>query len=46
MRTGTPAPIGPMKDKINVLGNFNVMLDGAPNLPHTSGGPAILSPGG
>ena len=27
--------------KINILGNFNVMLDGAPNLPHTSGGPAI-----
>ncbi|HUD30934.1 MAG TPA: DUF1552 domain-containing protein [Novosphingobium sp.] len=27
--------------KINVLGNFNVMLDGAPNLPHSSGGPAI-----
>ena len=35
------APIAPLKHKINVLGNFNVLLDGAPNLPHTSGGPAI-----
>jgi hypothetical protein len=35
------APIQPLQSKINVLGNFNVPLDGAPNLPHTSGGPAI-----
>ncbi len=35
------APIKPFQSKINVLGNFNVMLDGAPNLPHVSGGPAI-----
>ncbi|MCX7863877.1 MAG: DUF1552 domain-containing protein [Novosphingobium sp.] len=35
------APIAPLRHKINVLGNFNVMLDGAPNLPHVSGGPAI-----
>lgn len=33
--------IKPYAQKINILGNFNVMLDGAPNLPHTSGGPAI-----
>ena len=35
------APIKEFQSKINVLGNFNVLLDGAPNLPHTSGGPAI-----
>lgn len=35
------APIAPLKHKINVFGNFNVPLDGAPNLPHSSGGPAI-----
>ncbi|MBW8783912.1 MAG: DUF1552 domain-containing protein [Novosphingobium sp.] len=34
-------PIKPFQGKINVLGNFNVPLDGAPNLPHASGGPAI-----
>jgi hypothetical protein len=34
-------PIAPLQHKINVLGNFNVLLDGAPNLPHSSGGPAI-----
>ncbi|MDE2595356.1 MAG: DUF1552 domain-containing protein [Sphingomonadales bacterium] len=34
-------PIRPFKDKINVFGNFNVPLDGAPNLPHTSGGVAV-----
>ena len=34
-------PIKALQHKINVLGNFNVLLDGAPNLPHTSGGPAI-----
>ncbi|MBC2667820.1 DUF1552 domain-containing protein [Novosphingobium piscinae] len=34
-------PIRPFAHKINILGNFNVMLDGAPNLPHTSGGAAI-----
>lgn len=34
-------PIRPYASKINVLGNFNVPLDGAPNLPHSSGGPAI-----
>ena len=35
------APIKDYADKINILGNFNVPLDGAPNLPHSSGGPAI-----
>jgi hypothetical protein len=35
------APIRDYAHKINVLGNFNVPLDGAPNLPHSSGGPAI-----
>lgn len=35
------APIKAYAKKINVLGNFNVLLDGAPNLPHSSGGPAI-----
>jgi hypothetical protein len=35
------APIKPLQSKINILGNFNVLLDGAPNLPHSSGGPAI-----
>jgi hypothetical protein len=35
------APIKALKHKINILGNFNVPLDGAPNLPHSSGGPAI-----
>lgn len=34
-------PIKAMKHKINVLGNFSVPLDGAPNLPHATGGPAI-----
>ena len=27
--------------KINVFGNFNIPLDGAPNRPHITGGPAI-----
>lgn len=35
------APIAPLQHKISVLGNFNVPLDGAPNLPHSSGGPAV-----
>jgi hypothetical protein len=35
------APIAAYRDRINVLGNFTVPLDGAPNLPHVSGGPAI-----
>jgi hypothetical protein len=35
------APISEYAKKINILGNFSVPLDGAPNLPHTSGGPAI-----
>jgi hypothetical protein len=35
------APIGEYSKKINILGNFSVPLDGAPNLPHSSGGPAI-----
>lgn len=35
------APIKDYQNKISILGNFNVMLDGAPNLPHSSGGPAI-----
>jgi hypothetical protein len=34
-------PIRALQSKINILGNFTVPLDGAPNLPHTSGGPAI-----
>ena len=34
-------PIKDYQSKINVLGNFSVPLDGAPNLPHASGGPAI-----
>ncbi len=34
-------PIRALKHKINVMGNFNVPLDDAPNLPHNSGGPAI-----
>jgi hypothetical protein len=34
-------PIKDYQNKINVYGNFNVPLDGAPNLPHASGGPAI-----
>jgi hypothetical protein len=29
------------KQKLNILGNFNVPLDGAPNLPHVSGGISI-----
>ncbi len=35
------APIAEYRHKINVLGNFDVPLDGAPNLPHRSGGVAI-----
>ena len=35
------APIAPLRHKINVYGNFNVPLDGAPNLPHRSGGVAV-----
>lgn len=35
------APIAALRSKINVFGNFNVPLDGAPNLPHATGGPAI-----
>jgi len=35
------APIKAYQHKINVLGNFNVPLDGAPNLPHRSGGVAV-----
>ena len=31
-------PIRALQAQINVLGNFNVPLDGAPNLPHSSGG--------
>jgi hypothetical protein len=34
-------PIRAFQNKINILGNFSVPLDGAPNLPHVSGGPAI-----
>jgi hypothetical protein len=34
-------PIKAFQSKINILGNFNTPLDGAPNLPHTTGGPAI-----
>ena len=35
------APIKDYKNKINVFGNFTVPLDGAPNLPHGTGGPSI-----
>jgi len=35
------APISDYRSKINVFGNFNVPLDGAPNLPHRSGGVAV-----
>ena len=35
------APITPFSKKINIYGNFNVPLDGAPNLPHISGGAAV-----
>ncbi|MBW8753710.1 MAG: DUF1552 domain-containing protein [Sphingomonadales bacterium] len=35
------APIKDFQSKISVLGNFSVPLDGAPNLPHATGGPAI-----
>jgi hypothetical protein len=35
------APIAALQHKINVYGNFAVPLDGAPNLPHATGGPAI-----
>jgi Protein of unknown function (DUF1552) len=35
------APIKELQGKINIFGSFNVPLDGAPNLPHASGGPAI-----
>ncbi len=34
-------PIRALRGKINILGNFNVPLDGAPNLPHATGGAAI-----
>ncbi len=34
-------PIAAHKGKINILSDFNVPLDGRPNLPHTSGGIAI-----
>lgn len=34
-------PIRAHKEKINILGNFNIPLDGAPNLPHVSGGIGI-----
>src|SRR5262245_32565542 len=34
-------PIEAYKNKINIFGNFNVPLDGAPNLPHGSGSPSI-----
>jgi hypothetical protein len=35
------APIAKYQSKINVFGNFNIPLDGAPNLPHITGGAAI-----
>jgi hypothetical protein len=37
------APIGELRHKISVFKNFNVPLDGAPNLPHGTGGPAVLT---
>ena len=35
------APIKLFQHKINILSDFNIPLDGAPNLPHTSGGVGI-----
>ena len=35
------APIGALQKKISVFKQFNVPLDGAPNLPHATGGPAV-----
>jgi hypothetical protein len=35
------APIKDFQSRISIMGNFNVPLDGAPNLPHATGGPAI-----
>jgi hypothetical protein len=37
------APIKAYQSRINVYGNFNIPLDGAPNLPHITGGAAIRS---
>ena len=34
-------PIKAYQHKINILSDFNIPLDGAPNLPHTSGGIGI-----
>jgi hypothetical protein len=39
-----PPELAPIKDfqkKITVFKQFNVPLDGAPNLPHNTGGPAV-----
>ena len=36
-------PIRALKQKINIFGNFNIPLDGNPNLPHGTGGPSIRS---
>ncbi|RJF93904.1 DUF1552 domain-containing protein [Sphingomonas cavernae] len=35
------APIEPFKNKINILSDFTLPLDGKPNLPHISGGIGI-----
>jgi hypothetical protein len=32
-----------VKDKVNIFGGFNVPLDGHPNIPHGTGGPAVRS---
>ena len=37
------APIKAYQSRINVYGNFSIPLDGAPNLPHVTGGAAIRS---
>ena len=34
-------PIKDLQKKISVFKQFNVPLDGAPNLPHATGGPAV-----
>ncbi|MEY2926948.1 MAG: hypothetical protein RL367_1425 [Pseudomonadota bacterium] len=34
-------PIKPLQHKINIFSDFNIPLDGKPNLPHTSGGVGI-----
>ena len=37
------APLGPVKDQINVLSGFDCKLDGVPNIPHHTGVVATLT---